>query len=227
MRIPSTLLALTVLLVSAPSASAAPGDPVVINSCNLMYDNSNVTGTINGLDVQFTNNSTQTASVVNIKADINGTTEIIRDQGSFAPGIEIHHRYKSGGEQFALPVVLQSIFGGKPQVACSVNSVQFADGSRWPATIASSATQNSLAISITPVSLTLTGSGSGAARLVLASGGGPLAMSSNCGAVAVVDLLGSTSRDIALRVTPKASGSCTITVRDINDNVATVPVTVP
>ena len=228
MRIGSALLALTVLCAIAPSAQAAPGDPVVINSCNLMYDNSNPTATINGLDVQFTNNSSQAAKVVNIQTDINGTTETIRDEGSFAPGIEIHHRYKSGGEQFALPVVLQSIFGGKPQVTCTVSSVEFADGSRWPTAPGASAAASSagFAITVSPTTLTLSGSGSEAARMVMASGGGALSTSSNCGSVATVDLLGSTPRDIALRVTPKASGSCNITVRDANDNVVTVPVTV-
>ncbi len=213
----------------APSlVMAAPGDPVVIDSCNLIYDNSSLTSTITGLDVKFTNNSSKTATVVNVKTNINGTTEIIRDQGSFAPNIEIHHRYRAGGEQFALPSVLQSLFGGKPQVTCDVSSVHFADGSRWPQAAAAgvAAPGTTGAISVTPQNLTLSGSGASAARLVLASGGGPLSMSSNCGTFGNVELLATTSRDIALRVTPKASGTCAITVRDENDNVVTVPVTV-
>ena len=62
---------------------------------------------------------------------------------------------------------------------------------------------------------------------MLATGSGPLAMTSNCGQIADLELLASTSHDIAFRVTPKSPGSCAITVRDENDNIATVPVVVP
>jgi hypothetical protein len=203
-----------------PESSA----PLDINSCYLTY--SNASGTISGLDVRFTNNSTKTATVVNIHTDVNGTRQIIRDQGSFAPGIQIHHSYKAGGEQFALPVMLKSVIGSKPLVMCSLSSVQFADGSRWPEP--EPVTQNGAsAITVAPLSLNLNGSGTINARLLLATGSGPLGMTSNCGQIANVELLASTSRDIAVRVTPKASGSCAITVRDSNDNVATVPVLVP
>jgi hypothetical protein len=224
-RLLAAFFSAALLLAPVPGAAAADGDPVVLNSCNLMYDNSSFTSTISGLDVQFTNNSSKAASVVNIQATINGSTEIIRDQGTFSPGIEIHHKYKSGGEQFALPVVLQNIFGGKPQVTCAIHSVKFADGTHWPGQSAQATAPNSSAINVSPTSITLRGSGASNTRLVLATGGGPLAMNSNCGGVADVGLLASTSRDIALRVTPKAAGSCTITIRDENDNVVTVPIT--
>ncbi len=226
MRIVAFIFVLAAFIMPCTGICAGPQSPVVINSCNLLYDNTSATSTIRGLDVQFTNNSSKTASVVNIKTNISGTTQIIRDQGSFAPGIEIHHQYRSGGQQFALPTVLESIFGGKPQVTCKVNSVHFADGTRWPAPAATVAQTNASGISVNPVSLNLTGTGNGNARLVMASGGGVLSMSSNCGSFANVELLGSTSRDIALRVTPKGPGTCAISIRDENDNVITVPVTV-
>ena len=225
MRVAALIFVLAACIV--PSIGMCAGDqaPVVVNTCNLIYDKSNPSSTIRGLDVQFTNESQKSASVVNIAADINGTTQIIRDQGSFSPGIEIHHEYRTGGQQFALPTVLASIFGSKPEVNCSVSSVHFTDGSRWP-TQQAAAQANSAAISVSPLSLNLSGAGTASARLVLASGGGPLSMSSNCGSFATVEMLGSTSRDIALRVTPKAPGNCSISVRDENDNVVTVPVVV-
>lgn len=204
-------------------AQVTAGGPIDVNSCFLTY--SNAAGTIDGIDVRFTNNATKTASVVNIHTDINGTEQIIRDKGNFAPGVEIHHQFKAGGQQFALPVVLKSALGSKPQVRCRVSSVQFADGSRWPTPVAL-APNPSAEISISPASLSLSGTGVSNARLLLATGGGPLAMTSNCGQVANVELLASTSHDIALRVTPVGAGSCTITVRDENDNVATVSITV-
>lgn len=224
MRLLFACLAASIAAASISSARADTPAPVAVNSCNLIYDKSNVAGTITGLDVQFTNNAATPASVVNIKTNINGATQIVRDQGSFAPGIEIHHRYKAGGQQFALPAVVQSIFGAKPAVTCTIDSVQFADGTRWPG---SAAAASSSAISVTNQSLAFDGTGNAGARLILASGGGPLSMNSNCGNVANVELVSSTSRDIALKVTPKGAGSCAITIRDGNGNVTTVPVTVP
>ena len=223
MRVVALTIVLAALITPSIGISAGDQSPVVVNSCNIIYDNTNATSTIRGLDVQFTNESSKTATVVTIRTDINGTTQDIRDQGNFAPGIEIHHQYRAGGQQFALPTVLASIFGSKPEVTCHASSVHFADGTRWPEAVAQG---NVSPISVNPVSLALSGTGNGGARLVLASGGGPLSMSSNCGTFATVELLGTTSHDIAFRVTPKGPGTCSITVRDENDNIVTVPVTV-
>ncbi len=225
MRVSRQNLALalaTFALLSTSVARAAGQSPVAINSCNLIFSGSGLGATVSGLDAQFTNNSNVTASVVNIEANIDGSTQLIRDKGTFSPGIEIHHRYRSGGEQFALPVVLQSIFGSKPQVRCKIGSVQFVDGSRWPG----AESMQSSAIQITPTVLALTGVGAANAALSLANGGGPLAMQSNCGPYAAVDVLASTTRQLALRITPKAPGSCSVTIRDENDNIATLPITV-
>ncbi len=213
----------TLGLLSSGVARAATQSPVALNSCNLIFSGTGLGATVSGLDAQFTNNSDVTASVVNIEANIDGSTQLIRDKGTFSPGIEIHHRYRSGGEQFALPVVLQSIFGSKPQVRCKIGSVQFVDGSHWPSAQDQTASSE---IQIRPAVLNLTGTGAANAVLALATGSGPLAMRSNCGPYAAVDVLASATGQLALRVTPKAPGSCSITIRDENDNVATLPITV-
>lgn len=208
---------------------AATSSPVQLNSCTLIYANSNqITSQISGLSAQFTNESNQTATIVNISTDINEEASVIRDVGSFAPGIEIRHTYKTGGGQFALPMLLQQLFG-KPSVKCAIASVQFADGSRWPAssnTSASVTSGNASAISVLPATLTLYGTGNASARLVLASGGGAIGSNSTCGGIATVDLLASTHYDLALRVTALAPGSCAITLRDANGNTATIPITI-
>lgn len=227
----AVLLALALALVAFPAAGgAAPGDPVQLNACGLIYDNTNsLAAQISGLDVKFTNVSKRQASVVNVGADINGTKQIIRDVGTFSPGIEIHHKYRVATGQFALPAVLSAIFGGKPSLTCSIESVEFADGTAWTpssGTAARPTASNSNAINVTPSNLAFQGTGASSARLVLASGGGALSLNSDCGTVAAVEVLASTRRDLALRVTPKAAGSCTLTIHDINDNVATVSVTV-
>lgn len=210
-------------------AFADSPSPVQLNSCNLEYANQNqLTSQITGLTAEFTNESNQTATVVNIGTSINGQSSVIRDVGSFAPGIEIKHTYKTGGGQFALPSLLQQLFG-KPSVQCTISSVQFADGSRWPApaSASSSATSsNANAISVLPGTVSLNGTGIANSRLVLATGGGAIASNSTCGGIASVELLGSTRYDTALRITPLAAGSCAITLRDTNGNTATIPVTV-
>lgn len=230
MRRTAALLTALACLAGTAVAAAKPGSPVQLNSCGLMYDNTHsLSAQVSGLDVQFTNNSTKIARVVNVKADINGTKQVIRDVGTFSPGVEIHHRYRVATGQFALPMVLSSIFGGRPSVQCSIDSVEFADGSTWPghgsAGTGASKGQNPYAITVTPSNLVLHGAGVNNARLVLASGGGSLALNSNCGSVATVEVLATTAYDLALRVTPKAAGSCTLTIHDVNDNVATVSVT--
>ena len=101
------------VLAQTPQSPA----PVDVNSCFLTF--SNAAGTINGLDVQFTNNATKTAKVVNIHTDINGAQQIIRDEGSFSPGIQIHHHFRAGGGQFALPVILNSSCAALSQYAWS------------------------------------------------------------------------------------------------------------
>lgn len=229
------LLAFACIAALASTAALLPqralaADPVALNSCNLAYESStNIASQISGLDVQFTNESSKTATIVNIRTQILGQTSVIRDVGTFSPGIEIHHRYKTGG-QFALPAVLQS-FMGNPSVTCAVDSVSFEDGSTWRGTANSTQTSstnanNPYAITLQPTSLLLDGVGAGSSRLLLASGGGALGVNSDCGSIAKVDILATTRHDVALRVMPKATGACTITLRDNNGNFATVPVTI-
>ena len=223
------LAVLAALALCGPAAVfAGTADPVVLNSCGLSYDSSNVAGQITGLEAQFTNNGPKTAQVVNIKADIAGNTQIIRDVGTFSPGIEIKHKYRTNTGQFTLPTVLGAIFSGRPDVKCTIDSVVWDDGTKWTAAPSTPGGQNSnpSAITVLPASMFLHESGKPNARLFFATGGGALSLNSDCGAFANVQILATTSNDIAVKVTPKAHGSCTLTVRDANDNFATVPVTV-
>ncbi len=215
-------------LVLAPAAplSAAPSPPVALNSCSLMYSNTNsITSQIVGLDAQFTNQSSKTATVVNIATSINGQNSVIRDVGSFAPGIEIHHRYKAGGGQFALPSVLQQLFG-KPAVQCTIASVRFEDGSTWPNATGQPAGVTTSAILTQPAALQLHGTGAAHARLALATSANQVSSNSDCGGIAAVTVLASTAADLALKITPLGGGTCTIELRDASGNTATIPVNV-
>ncbi len=217
---------LALVLAPVGPVSAAPSPPVVLNSCSLMYSNTNsIASQIVGLDAQFTNQSSKTATVVNIATSINGQSSVIRDVGSFAPGIEIHHRYKAGGGQFALPSVLQQLFG-KPAVQCTIASVQFEDGSMWPSAAGQPAATTTSAILTQPTTLQLHGTGAAHARLALATSAAQVSSNSDCGGVASVAVVASTAADLALEITPLGNGTCTISLRDASGNTATIPVSV-
>ncbi|MHB8145766.1 MAG: hypothetical protein ACYDGM_00700 [Vulcanimicrobiaceae bacterium] len=219
------VLALVGLSFPAYVVRAAQAPPVVLNSCNLIYsDTQSIASQIVGLDAQFTNDSSKTATIVNIGTSINGQTSVIRDVGSFAPGIEIHHRYKAGGGQFALPSVLRQLFG-HPAVQCSIVSVTFEDGSTWPGNAPNAALASS-AIVTQPTTLQLRGAGPANARLALATSANQVSSNSDCGGIATVEVVASTASDLALRITPRKAGTCTITLRDGNGNTATIPVNV-
>lgn len=217
---------LSLVLAPAGPLSATPGPPVTLNSCSLMYSSTDsIASQIVGLDAQFTNQSSKTATVVNIATSINGQNSIIRDVGSFAPGIEIHHRYKAGGGQFALPSVLQQLFG-KPAVQCTIASVRFEDGSMWPSATGQPAATTTSAILTQPTTLQLRGTGAAHARLALATSAAQVSSNSDCGGVASVTVIASTAVDLALEITPLGSGTCTIALRDASGNTATIPVSV-
>ena len=223
---------LALLAFAAPVAVRADSsDPVVLNSCGLTYQSTtNPASQIDGLAVQFTNNGPKTAQIVNIRADIAGQTEVVRDVGTFSPGIEIKHKYRAGQGQFALPAILSTILTGRPTVTCAIDSVVWDDNTKWvPAAQISTQPSNggnASAINTMPSAMFLSGSGASNARLFFASGGGTLSLNNPCGAIANVQVIGTTSHDLALRVIPKSPGHCVLTVRDANDNFSTVPVTV-
>ena len=83
--------------------------------------------------------------------------------------------------------------GSGPAYRSLLKSVQFIDGRGWPPA-APVAQNGSSAITIAPLSLNSLGFGTTKARLLLATGAAPLAMTSNCGEAANVELLASTSR---------------------------------
>jgi hypothetical protein len=97
------------------------------------------------------NESSKTATLVNFAVDSNGQEFVIRDVGTFSPGVSIAHQYRNGsGQSFVLPSLIA------PNVTCRVASVKFSDGSvcrpgqqrSAPSTPAASST-----ISVTPTRL--------------------------------------------------------------------------
>ncbi|HEY8321716.1 MAG TPA: hypothetical protein VIG46_08040 [Candidatus Baltobacteraceae bacterium] len=231
-----TTAALLLVLALSARASAdpvmAPNDPfaspVSVNACNLEYaDENRPTSRISAVAIQFTNESARVADLINFRVAINGQTSLIRDVGTFTPGIEITHKFKAGTDQFTLPVLLQQ-FGGRPPVTCRVESIHFADGTAWqPGSAGGSPAASGGALSVLPLRLAFDGPAAGA-RLVYVTSATPASYSirTNCDRIARLVAVASSARDAVYRVTPLGSGFCAATIVDAGGNAAMIPIVV-
>jgi hypothetical protein len=123
-------------LIPASVTLAKPASPIIVDYCHIDYEQGpNVTPSAaialtkksGPLEIKFTNESEKTATTIRFGVEMEKSTASIRDVGSFAPGITIHHKFRdfSGQTKF--------IFSSEPQPKCSVQYVKFADGSTWSA----------------------------------------------------------------------------------------------
>lgn len=203
--------------------------PVTVSTCSLIFDSSKIQSQISGVAINFTNDSALTSDLVVFRVKINGAESLIRDVGTFSPGVAIIHRFRTGGGQFVLPSVLSQFFG-KPSVTCDVDSARFANGKIWTrgATQSDTTTASLSPIQVLPRVLNFLSIGEKAGRDMLAveGPGAQLSMASNCGGIAKVAISSQSNQDLSLRVTPVGTGSCTITITDAAGNIATVPVNV-
>lgn len=113
---------------------AKTASPVIVDYCHIDYTQGpnvtpsasiSLTKSSGPLEIKFTNESEKTATIVRFGVVIENETASIRDVGSFAPNITIHHKFHdfSGRTKF--------IFSSEPQPKCSVQYVKFADGTTW------------------------------------------------------------------------------------------------
>ena len=123
-------------LFPASVTLAKPSAPIVIDYCHIDYKQGpNVTPSAaialtkssGPLEIKFTNEAEKTATIVRFGITMENETASIRDVGSFAPDITIHHKFRdfSGQTKF--------IFAHEPQPRCTVQYVKFADGTTWSA----------------------------------------------------------------------------------------------
>lgn len=237
------ILAVTVglLTLAAPLMGAAPtaensNHPVQINSCGPMLGNGTqslfgipVASTSNGIQIQFTNESEKTANLINFAVDSNGRSFVIRDVGTFSPGIEITHRYRNGsGQAFLLPEFVS------PKIKCHVDSVRFADGTVWrrgdkhAKATAASATGSPEKLTVSP-SGPLNIAVNGEARLFLVQSTGAIAAFSErdaCAGIAKVSLAAAGENSATYSVQPVAHGSCTANITEESGATVTVPINV-
>lgn len=232
------------LALAVPLAGAAPTldtarHPVQINSCGPMLGSGTqslfgipVASTSNGMQIQFTNESSKTADLINFAVDSNGRTFVIRDVGTFSPGIEITHKYRNGaGQSFVLPAFVS------PKVKCKVDSVRFADGTVWrhgdklkaeQAAAPSAASSGPETLSVAPagpVNLVVNGE----ARLFLVQSTGTVAAFSErdaCAGIAKVTLAAAGENSATYSVAPIGRGSCTANISEESGATTSIAVNV-
>lgn len=224
---------LTGIVPFTAHAQTTASAPVAINSCGPMLNNNSsqtlfgvpVTSTSSGIRIQFTNESSKTANLINFSVDSNGDSFVIRDLGTFSSGVEITHRYTNGsGQAYLLPQFVA------PKITCRVQSVGFTDGSVWRRGEASPSSQPPQVLnplSVTPASVAMDRNSE--AHLFMASSTAKIAAFSEtdtCGGIASVSLSASGEDAATYVVKPLASGTCSAMIRDQSGNSVMVPITV-
>ena len=234
--------AVTAVAIAAAAGAAAaqpsPGAPVTINSCGPILRNQNqaqapsltdlLAAKSAGIRIEFVNDSTKTADLVNFAVDSNGERFIIRDVGTFSPNVSIAHTYRNGaGQAFVLPAFIA------PNITCSVASVKFSDGTSWPPSgapspaTAPSGSPGRVALSAHPARLDIAGIGDAELFLISSSEGlTAFRESDTCTGIASIFVAATGRSSATYSVKPLATGSCRVTVTDEAGNALTVPITV-
>lgn len=215
------------------SAQTAGSAPVAINACGPMLNNNNtqtlfgvpVASSSSGIKIQFTNESQKTANLINFAVDSNGDSFVIRDVGTFSPGVEITHRYTNGsGQAFLLPQFVA------PKITCHVQSVTFTDGSVWrrgESAISTPQPSSSNPLSVAPQAVALDRNAESHLFMVLSSAKvAAFTERDTCQGIAAVSLTSSGEAAATYMVKPVAPGTCSAVVRDESGNTVMVPITV-
>jgi hypothetical protein len=234
-------LAVLALPIAAASQNAldlsasSSQSPVTINSCQPMLNNPAPTASPNvlsqlltpatssGMRIGFTNESDKVADLINFEVHSNGATFVIRDVGTFSPGITIDHRFRNGaGQAFVLPAFIA------PHVTCRVASVRFADRSVWPVEPAAAPAPAAAAtLSANPASLDIARSVDSA--LLMVSSTGRVAgfnEKDDCQGIASIFVSTTAQTSAVYSVKPIAAGTCTARVTDEAGRTISVPITV-
>ena len=216
--------------------TGAVGPPVEIDECKLLYSGNDVAGESAGIFLKFTNDSTLTADLINFKVTAGSEGGMIRDVGTFTPGIEITHHYREGSGHLMFSPLLSHV-----ALDCSVASVQFTNGSVWQATNVHPADpapfpapahltiRSTRPLGLAPDSLSFAGIGPQYDQYLSiydVVGLGAIHRSGSCARVVRVRTVEATARSAALRVSPIAAGRCSITIADAANNAVSIPVLV-
>jgi hypothetical protein len=184
-----------------------------------------VASTSSGIRIQFTNESSKTANVINFAVKSNGDSFIIRDVGTFSSGVEITHKFTNGtGQAFVLPQFVA------PKITCRVQSVGFTDGSVWrrgQTQISAPQTSAANPLTVTPQSVDIDRSVESHLFMVMSSAKvAAFSEQDTCKGIASVVLAASGEAAATYSIKPIAAGTCSVAIRDQAGNTIMVPVTV-
>lgn len=234
---------LTLAASSTAAAQSGSAPPVTIDRCAPILNNSftqpspmpiiaglPLAQTSSGMKISFVNIANKVANLVNFAINSNGQRFIIRDVGTFSPGISIDHTYHSGaGQAFVLPQFIA------PNVTCHVASVRFVDGSVWrpgqplqPAQgFAPPATAAGTSLSASPPQLSIDGATE--SELFLVSSRKRVAAfkeTDTCAGIANVFVAATGESSATYSVKPIAPGSCTAHITDEDGDALSYPIVV-
>ncbi len=107
--------------------SAADGQsPIMVNDCQFYYRGNLLVGVADGVRIEYTNESHKTANLIAFLVKAGQHSVIIRDAGTFSPGVEIIHKFrKQTGAAVYSPLF------SHPKVTCRAQDVHFVDGTTW------------------------------------------------------------------------------------------------
>ena len=222
-------------LAVTPASASSP--PIEIDECKLLYSGNEVAGVSSGVYIKFTNDAKVAADLVSFKVAAANESAIIRDVGTFTPGIEITHQYKEGSGHPMFSPLLDHV-----HLDCGVASAHFKDGTTWqpslpqaptpastPTPAPTKAAAGSAAIDLAPKQLAFTGVGPQYDRYISLydrAGLGSIRQLGTCAGVVSVRTVEMSRRSAALRVSPVGAGRCSITIADAANNAVAIPVSV-
>ncbi len=219
--------------LNAPTTGAQ--SPVTINSCGPIIHNNTApqpsptpipwVQSSSGMRIVFTNESNKVADLVNFQVRANGVQFVIRDVGTFSPGVTIDHRFSNGaGQAYVLPAFIP------PDVQCSVLSIRFVDRSVWPATSEQSpatAPEGTATLSANPAAIVVSRDADSA--LVMISSTALVAgfnERDTCSGVAAVYISATGQTSAVYSIKPIGPGTCSVRVTDEAGRSITIPITV-
>jgi len=100
--------------------------PVVVNDCQFFYKGTLLVGVAAGVRIEYTNESPTTANLIEFLISDGAHSILVRDVGTFSPGVEIIHKFpKQTGQQIYSPLF------SHPKVTCRTQQAHFVDGTTW------------------------------------------------------------------------------------------------
>jgi hypothetical protein len=96
----ATVLAIAFAMMPARGAQTAPPSAISIASCEVETsapfatgDNAVPVAIVNGVAIRFSNSGTLAISDATFEISYGGVTQVVKDFGTFSPGVMVHHGF--------------------------------------------------------------------------------------------------------------------------------------